>query len=120
MGGKPRAERSSAEFAHRLWPMEDLPAAMEAVREVGPAGHFLGTAHTLSKFETAFFMPPLMDFSTYEQWAAEGAREASQRALGKARSMLDSYEEPRLEQGKLEALEDFIARREKELPATIS
>ena len=100
--------------------VDDLKPAMEAMREVGPAGHFLGTAHTLSKFESAFFMPPMMDFSSWEQWAAEGSLDAAARALNKARVMLDAYEEPRLNQGKLEALEDFIARREREIPATVS
>jgi trimethylamine--corrinoid protein Co-methyltransferase len=100
--------------------MEDLNAAMEAVREVGPAGHFLGTAHTLSKFERAFFMPSIMDFNSYEQWSAEGSQDAAQRALAKARSMLEAYQEPKLEESKIEALEDFIARRERELPATVS
>jgi trimethylamine--corrinoid protein Co-methyltransferase len=100
--------------------VEDLKPAMEAVREVGPAGHFLGTAHTLSKFESAFFMPTMMDFSSWEQWSAEGSLDAAARALNKARAMLEAYEEPRLDEGKLEALEDFIARREKEIPATVS
>jgi trimethylamine--corrinoid protein Co-methyltransferase len=98
----------------------DLSAAMEAVREVGPAGHYLGTAHTLSKFESAFFMPPMMDFNSYEQWSAEGSLDAAQRALNKARSMLDNYQEPTLEQSKLEALDDFIAKRQTEIPASVS
>jgi trimethylamine:corrinoid methyltransferase-like protein len=34
--------------------------------------------------------------------------------------MLDNYQEPRLDEGKLEALEEFIARREKEIPAAVS
>jgi trimethylamine--corrinoid protein Co-methyltransferase len=99
--------------------VEDLKAAMEAVREVGPAGHFLGTAHTLKHFESAFFMPTVMDFNSYEQWAAEGALDAAQRALNKARTLLDSYQEPRLDESKIEALEEFIARREREIPPTL-
>jgi trimethylamine---corrinoid protein Co-methyltransferase len=100
--------------------VNDLEASMQAVREVGPGGHFLGTAHTLSNFESAFFMPPMMDFNSFEQWSAEGSLDAAARALGKARSMLDNYQEPRLDEGKLEALEEFIARREKEIPAAVS
>jgi trimethylamine:corrinoid methyltransferase-like protein len=34
--------------------------------------------------------------------------------------MLEAYQEPKLEESKIEALEDFIARRERELPATVS
>jgi trimethylamine--corrinoid protein Co-methyltransferase len=62
----------------------------------------------------------MMDFNSFEQWSAEGSLDAAARALGKARSMLDNYQEPRLDEGKLEALEEFIARREKEIPAAVS
>jgi len=99
--------------------MSDLKAAMDAVREVGPGGHFLGTAHTLAKFETAFFTPKMMDFSSYEQWAAEGSRDAATRALDKAKATLAAYEEPKLDEGRHEALRDFIARRERELPDSV-
>jgi trimethylamine--corrinoid protein Co-methyltransferase len=97
----------------------DLQAAMQAVREVGPGGHFLGTAHTLEKFESAFYMPKMMDFASYEQWAAEGSRDAATRATQRARAMLDEYEEPKLDPGKLEALEAFIRKREAELPDSV-
>ena len=100
--------------------VSDLKEAMQAVREVGPAGHFLGTAHTLKKFESAFFLPSIMDFNNFEQWSADGAKDAATRALAKARRLLDTYEEPKLDEGKHEALKDFIARRERELPDNVS
>ena len=34
------------------------------MREVGPGGHFLGTAHTLAKFQSAFYAPKLLDNSS--------------------------------------------------------
>ena len=55
-------------------PSTDFKEAMAAIREVGPAGHFLGTKHTLEHFENAFFIPSVMDFNPYEQWSAEGQR----------------------------------------------
>ena len=100
--------------------MSDLDAAMAAVREVGPAGHFLGTQHTLDKFESAFFMPDIMDFNSFEQWSAEGSLDAEARGRNKARAMLEAYEEPKLDEGVHEALRDFIARRERELPDAVS
>jgi trimethylamine--corrinoid protein Co-methyltransferase len=99
---------------------DDFKEAMAAVREVGPAGHFLGTQHTLEHFESAFFMPTLMDFNSFEQWSAEGAKDHDTRGRDKARAMLDQYEEPKLDQGIAEALEAFIAKRESELPNTVS
>lgn len=99
---------------------DDFKDAMAAIREVGPAGHFLGTQHTLEHFQTAFFMPHLMDFNSFEQWSAEGSLDHDARGREKAKAMLAAYEEPKLEQSVAEALEDFIARRERELPDRVS
>ena len=85
------------EMYHRLGSgvdMSDLDDALDAVREVGPGGHFLGTAHTLAKFETAFYAPKLLDNTSFEQWTADGALDANQRALRRAGEMLRSYEPP--------------------------
>ena len=100
--------------------VSDLKDAMQAVREVGPAGHFLGTAHTLKHFENAFFLPSIMDFNNFEQWSAAGAQDAETRALAKAKSLLETYEEPKLDEGKHEALKEFMAKRELELPDGVS
>jgi len=94
----------------------DLDEVMATVREVGPGGHFLGTAHTRRVFEQAFFMPELLDNNSFEQWQAEGSKDAATRALEKARAMLDRYTAPALDPAIGEALSDFIARRESELP----
>ena len=94
----------------------DFKEAMAAVREVGPAGHFLGTQHTLEHFEKAFFIPSIMDFNSFEQWSAEGAKDHDTRGREKARAMLNAYEEPKLDEAVAEGLRDFIARREEALP----
>lgn len=100
--------------------LDDFQEAMAAVREVGPGGHYLGTAHTLEHFESAFFMPRIMDFNSFEQWSAEGAKDMDARGREQARAMLAAYEEPRLDAAVDEALRDFVARRRKELPAQVS
>ena len=99
---------------------DDFKEAMAAVREVGPAGHFLGTAHTLEHFEKAFFMPTLMDFNSFEQWNAEGAKDHDTRGRDRAKAMLAAYEKPKMDEGVAEGLADFVARRERELPNNIS
>jgi len=60
---------------------EDFEEALQAMREVGPGGHYLGSAHTQTHFQSAFFMPELLDNNSYEQWLADGARDAPTRAL---------------------------------------
>ncbi len=89
---------------------------MAAVREVGPGGHYLGTAHTQEHFQTAFFLPDLLDNNNYEQWLADGASDSNTRGLAAAKAMLERYQEPTLDPGIDEALREFIAKRERELP----
>ena len=99
---------------------DDFKEAMAAVREVGPAGHFLGTQHTLEHFEKAFFMPTIMDFNPYEQWNAEGAKDHDTRGREKAKAALANYQKPHMDESKSEALAEFVAKRERELPDTVS
>jgi len=99
---------------------DDFKEAMAAVREVGPAGHFLGTQHTLEHFEKAFFMPTIMDFNSFEQWSAEGTKDHDTRGRDKAKAALAAYEKPPMDQAIAEALHEFVARRERELPNTVS
>ena len=96
---------------------DDLEAALAAVRDVGPGGHYLGHPHTQGTFETAFFMPECLDNASVEQWQAEGAVETTERALRRARKMLAEYEAPAMDVGTREALRDYVARREREIPA---
>jgi trimethylamine--corrinoid protein Co-methyltransferase len=95
----------------------DFDAALSAVPDIGPGGHYLGHPHTLEHFQEAFFMPEMFDNNSIEQWQAEGGVEINERALNKARAMLNEYEEPKLDDGVNEALLDYIARREREIPA---
>lgn len=96
---------------------DDFDEALAAVRDVGPGGHYLGHPHTQANFERAFFMPRLFDNNSIEQWQAEGSQELTERALKYARKLLDDYEEPKLDVAVDDALLDYIARREREIPA---
>ena len=96
---------------------DDFDVALSAVTDVGPGGHYLGHPHTLEHFQKAFFMPEMFDNNSIEQWQAEGASEINERALKKAGAMLNEYEEPKLDDSVNEALLDYIARREQEIPA---
>ncbi len=96
---------------------DDFDEALAAVRDIGPGGHYLGHPHTQAHFQEAFFMPEMFDNNSIEQWIAEGSHEITARALKQARRLLDAYEEPKLDEATDEALKDYIARREREIPA---
>ena len=68
---------------------DDFDEALQAVRDVGPGGHYLGHPHTLENFQRAFFMPEMFDNNSIEQWQAEGSVEINERAgqRGRARRL---------------------------------
>ena len=59
----------------------------------------------------------MFDNNAIEQWAADGSKEITERALIETRALLDSYEEPKLDVAVDEALRDYIDRREREIPS---
>ena len=95
---------------------DDFDEALAAVRDIGPGGHYLGHPHTVENFERAFFMPKLLDNNSIEQWEVDGAKTITERALDHARLLLDQYDEPTLDPAVDEALLDFVAQREREIP----
>ncbi len=87
----------------------------EAIAEVGPGGHFFGTAHTLERYETAFYRPLLSDLRNFETWRADGSRTATERANTIWKRLLADAVPPALDPAKAEALDAFVARRKREI-----
>ncbi|MEK9723367.1 MAG: trimethylamine methyltransferase family protein, partial [Rhodospirillaceae bacterium] len=85
--------------------------AMDAMREVGPGGHYLGCAHTQANFESAFYRSNVADYNSFEQWSAEGAQDQAQRANTVWKQSLRDYDQPPLDAAKDEELQAFIAER---------
>ena len=90
---------------------------LDAIADVGPGGHFLGSPHTLARYETAFHRPMLAEQRTFEAWADDGARTATERANATWKRLLAEYEVPSLPPDRAEALEAFVTRRKRELLA---
>ena len=97
-------------------PLDANALARDAYREVEPAGHFLGCAHTMANYETAYYDAVLSDSENVESWEEGGAKSAERRAFERWKNLLDLYEPPSIEPAVDEALTDYIARRKQELP----
>jgi trimethylamine--corrinoid protein Co-methyltransferase len=97
-------------------PMDDDALARDAYEEVEPSGHFLGCAHTLRNYETAFYDASMSDSENVESWEERGAKDAQQRAFDRWQQMLQDYEAPPIDPAVDDALKDFVARRKRELP----
>ncbi len=97
-------------------PLDDDALARDAYGEVEPAGHFLGSAHTLRHYQSAFHEPALSDSENVESWEERGSQDMQQRAFERWNQLLRDYEAPPIDPAVDEALKDFIARRKSELP----
>lgn len=95
--------------------VDDATLGLDAIAEVGPGGHHLGTAHTLARYRTEFYMPLVSDRQGYDKWHQDGARDAAIRAHDIAERLLAVYEPPPLDPSIEEALSDYVARRKREL-----
>ncbi len=96
--------------------LSDNGQALDALREVGPGGHFLGCAHTQENFETAFIRSTLTDNNSFEQWEADGAQDMIQRANNQWKEWLAAYEAPAIDPAVDEALQAFVAERKASFP----
>ncbi|MBM3584740.1 MAG: trimethylamine methyltransferase family protein [Alphaproteobacteria bacterium] len=90
--------------------------AMDAIREVGPGKHYLGCEHTQRNFLTAFYRSTIADNNSFEQWEAEGAQDAAQRANKIWKQMLADYEAPPIDPAKDEALLGYMAEKKASFP----
>ena len=81
-----------------------------------PGLHFLGTAHTLANFETAFYRSTTADNSSFEQWTEDGGLDAAQRANAIWKRMLAEYQEPPLDQAIDDELLEYIIRKKASMP----
>jgi trimethylamine--corrinoid protein Co-methyltransferase len=95
--------------------VSDDEFGLDSMVEAGAGGHFFGTAHTMERYQTAFHQPFLSDWRTNENWVADGAKTATERATEIWQKCLDDYEEPVLEQDRREALEEYVAKRKEEI-----
>ncbi len=96
-----------------LQPLEttDDALAVEAIREVGPGGHFFGAQHTLGRYSNAFYQPIISDWRNNQQWQAAGSPDALKRANHVYKQALAEYQQPPMDETIREALDAFVDKR---------
>ena len=95
-------------------PVTEEDIAVEAIREVGPTGHFFGCRHTRDRYETAFYGPFLSDWSNFESWEERGAIDTPRRANALWKKILAEFEAPPMDEAIREELAAFVERRKRE------
>jgi len=90
--------------------------ALDAIMGNGPGQHYLGSAHTLANFESAFYRSSVADNNSFEQWELEGSQDAAARASAVWRRMLAGYEPPPIDEAVDEELREWVQRRKASFP----
>lgn len=97
-----------------LWATGPDEIALDAIKDVGNTGHFFGIQHTQDRYTTAFHQPFVSDWRNYEAWEAAGSVWTPERAHHIYHQILDTFEEPPMDQAIREELQAFVARRKSE------
>jgi trimethylamine--corrinoid protein Co-methyltransferase len=97
--------------------LADEDFAWDAYAEVGPGNHFLGAAHTMRHYETAFYQHTVFNMDNYEKWEEEGSEDSYKQANKIWKRMLKEYEPPPLDEAITEELDAFVEHRRTEIRA---
>jgi trimethylamine---corrinoid protein Co-methyltransferase len=93
-------------------PVDEDTLALDAIRQVGPGGNFLGSRHTLKNMNS-LWQPSLMDRRSYSAW--EGKRDGARQWAGeKARQVLKDYQPEPLDERQRKEFSQIIAGLEAE------
>ena len=91
--------------------VNEAELGFEAQQQVSPGGHFFGAAHTMERYERAFYQPLVSNWQNFESWQLAGGKDATQRATDIWKRALEEYEQPALDPAIAEALDAYVARR---------
>ena len=95
--------------------VNEAELGFEAIKGVQTGGHFFGEAHTLERYEHAFYQPLVSDWQNYENWQIKGGKDATQRATDVWKRALKEYEEPPMDPAIREALDVYVDSRRLEI-----
>jgi len=95
--------------------MSENGLALDTLLGHQPGEHFLGSEHTLANFETAFWTSALADNTSFEQWQESGSQDSVARANERWKGLLAEYEPPPIDEGVSQHIDEFVARRKREL-----
>ena len=86
----------------------------DALKEVRPGGHFFSTAQTMQRYRTEFYQPLVAEWSNFGNWSDAGALDANHRATAIWKRIVAEQAGIKHDRSRIDALQDFIARRTEE------
>lgn len=96
--------------------VDENAQAMDAIREVGPGGHYLGCAHTQANFKTSFWRSEVLDYKPFETWDEDGAKDSQMLAKDRVQYLIANYKQPELDPEISMALDAYVAEKKASMP----
>ena len=97
-----------------IWDASPDAIAIDAIREVGPSGHYFGIQHTQDRYQSAFHEPFVSDWRNFEALEAAGAIQTPERANKLFKDIITSFQAPSMPEDRHEELLAFVNRRKAE------
>jgi trimethylamine--corrinoid protein Co-methyltransferase len=93
--------------------LDEETLAVDLIKEIGPAGQYLGNQHTLAHMRQELHLPDLISKGTYEDWVKKGSLSLDQMAHNKALALLKDSEPASLESAVVKELDKILRSAEK-------
>ena len=90
--------------------IDEASLAFDAHDEVRHGGHFLGAAHTMTRFRDCFYRPLLSTTENFQRWTRNGSQDAAARASGIVADLLAAYEPPAIDPALATEIDEFVGR----------
>jgi trimethylamine--corrinoid protein Co-methyltransferase len=94
---------------HRGFEVAPETVARDVIASVGPGGNYLMEMHTVKRCRTEFWTPALCDRSGLEAWMQGGQQDSVGRARQRWQNLVDSHEDPPLDETIARQLREFLA-----------
>lgn len=95
-------------------PVNDEALALDVIGDIGPFGDFLSHDHTMAHMRQQS-QPALIDRRVREEWEVAGSTTLQERALSKARTILETHVPKPLPEGVAEEFTAIIREAESDL-----
>lgn len=90
--------------------VDQASLALEVITEVGSGGTFLTHEHTYAHFQKELWIPKLMEHRSYESWEQDGSLDIRNKALNRARQMIQDRDESHFPLEVQKAIDDVVTQ----------
>lgn len=89
----------------RGFDIDDVDISMDVIRQVGPQGGFIDTAHTFQNFRKEHWLPDLSNRLTLDAWKTSGRQSMAEKAIEKTKKILREHQVAPFAEGVQETLD---------------